>query len=580
MKKQPVIVLNAILWRAFACAMIVLAAGPMPGTVMETAAASEYKPALSKEYIDTTIMQAIYLLSEGASVDGVGFARAKAIADAKAAAARLRSEARGDANESYVLWKVEELEGQITLEEKDLVLQKMRKGQETIDQLAGDFNREVGKDRPDFAALQQFQMQMKSLDPQRADAMGTSITGRFKTLSRAAIVSLEEALIYGNAGKVDEEFRYCLRNRQFFDIPPATFRNLEARVSACDQSVQELKVIRAEADSAQCLVAGAGLGRARTLIADAENRLSTIKGQILITEDSACAWRLIQLTSALKLCEDSLVQVNLTVLSSKGIDAASDYLNKVVHPAGVSREKSARIDQAILAAGSPGAKSTTMGREVDAVAAASDSDASHDIFEEMRQKAIKKARAHQDSIQAIEDARERLELARLDSMEAEAKKKAELEFQAHRTHAMQISSEIYGMIKNGKARVAYDVFDNKKPQLRQYLIPEAYALLEATAQQLLDPKWETGSSDIQLVAAGSAPSHGAPGSAIPSSPEERNREKARAAIETIYGMLGRNETAGAVQQFEFEKAFLQTYLDKDAFEMLRLAVGKTEQPPR
>lgn len=387
------------------------------------------------------------------------------------------------------------------------------------------------------------------------------------------MAALEEELIYGNAEKADEEFRYCLRNRQLFEIPLSTFRSLEERVSACDRSVQELKAINAEADSAAALVVVAGIGRARSLIADADYRLSAIKGQILLTGDSACALRLIQLTSALKHCEDSLVQVNLDILKAKGSDAASEYLNKVVHAAGVSREKAGRVDQAILANGSPVEQGNVVGREVDAVAAASEADGSHDVFEEMRQKAVRKAREHQDSIEAIEEARQRLELARLDSMEAEAKKKAELEFQANRTHAMQISSEIYDMIKTGKGRVADHMFDNKKPLLRQYLIPEAFALLETTAGQLLDPKWETASNDIQLVAGGTQSNPGATASA---SPAEMNREKAKAAIETIYVMIARSNIHGAAETFEGEKAFLQTFLDKDTFEMVSLAVGKTQ----
>jgi hypothetical protein len=545
------------------------------GSTIPARAAEAFKPALTKDYIDTTIMQAIFLLSEGASVEGVGGAREKAIAEAKMVAVRMRAEARGDRNESYVIWKVEELEGQITLEEEDLVMRKVRQGQATIGQIVDNFNHEVGNDHPDFAALQEFQSRMKALDPDRAAKMDQSIRSRGKSIARSVTASLEEALIYGNARKADDEFRYCLRNRQFFNIPPATFRNLEERVAVCDQSVEELKAINAEADSARALIAGAGIGKARPLIADAENRLSAIKGQILLAEDSTCAWRLIQLTSALKHCEDSLVQINLDILNAKGVDAASDYLNRVVHTAGVSREKSARIDQAILATGSPAAagEGSAIGREVDAVAAASEADGSNDVFAEMRQKAVKKAHEHEDSLRAIDEERERVELARLDSMEAEAKKKAELEFQENRTHAMQISSGIYDMIKTGKPRVACDMFDNKKPLLRQYLIPEAFALLESTVGQLLDPKWETASNDIQLVA------NGAPaGSGGPVSPASggKTHDKSKALIEEIYDLIGRNEGGGAVHLFDEQKNFLQTDLPADAFEMLATMIAKVK----
>jgi hypothetical protein len=577
MNNRPITIFAAVLLRAIPPALGAIAAVPLHCTVMEASAAWKSTLGLSKDYIDSTIMQAIFLLSEGVSVDGAGFARAKAIADAKMMVGQLRAEAKGDRNESYVLWKVHELEGQIALEEEDLVLQKVRQGQTTIGALINDFNREVVKDRPDFAALQEFQTRMRELDSQRASAMGKSVGSRGKTLSRTVVIALEEALIYGNKEKADEEFRYCLRNRQFFEILPATFRNLEERVSVCDRSVEELKAINAEADTAQSLIAVSGIGRARSLIADADYRLTAIKGQILLAGDSLCAWRLIQLTGVLKHCEDSLVQVNLDILRSKGTEAASEYLNKVVHPAGISREKSVRIDQAILAVKSPADERNTIDREVDAVAAASEADGNHDVFEEIRQKAIKKARERRDSIRAIEEVRQRLELARLDSMEAEAKKKAELEFQTNRTHAMKISSGIYDMIKTGKTRVAYDMFDNKKSLLRQYLIPEAFALLEVTAGQLLDPKWVTTSNKIQLVA---NCTQATPGTATPSSLAERNREKAKAVIETIYEMLGRNDIRGAMQQFDDEEAFLQAYLDKEAFTMLGEAVGKVRKTAR
>ena len=42
---------------------------------------------------------------------------------------------------------------------------------------------------------------MKVLDQERAGTMGKSIVSRLKTISRAAVDALEEALIYGNAAR-------------------------------------------------------------------------------------------------------------------------------------------------------------------------------------------------------------------------------------------------------------------------------------------------------------------------------------------------------------------------------------------
>jgi len=116
-----------------------------------------------------------------------------------------------------------------------------------------------------------------------------------------------------------------------------------------------------------------------------------------------------------------------------------------------------------------------------------------------------------------------------------------------------------------------------KSELRQYLIPEAYALLDAAAQQLLEQKWDSGQNEIQLVATAS-PGQG--GGAARSSVDQQNQDKARAIIETIYGLLDRNDLAGAALQFENEKAFLQAYLDKDTYELVRLTVVKSGESPR
>jgi hypothetical protein len=51
--------------------------------------------------------------------------------------------------------------------------------------------------------------------------------------------------------------------------------------------------------------------------------------------------------------EDSLVQINLSILKNRGVQAANDYLKNTLRPCGVSRDKVAYVDNAILSISSP-----------------------------------------------------------------------------------------------------------------------------------------------------------------------------------------------------------------------------------
>ena len=68
-----------------------------------------------------------------------------AISSAKQTAARLKSIARGNPNEKYILWKVGELESQIYLEESGMLLEKNQRRQKQVNDLVGPFNTEIGK---------------------------------------------------------------------------------------------------------------------------------------------------------------------------------------------------------------------------------------------------------------------------------------------------------------------------------------------------------------------------------------------------------------------------------------------------
>ncbi|MBN2188646.1 MAG: hypothetical protein JW699_04270 [Chitinispirillaceae bacterium] len=526
---------------------------------------------IGKDYIDTTVQRAIFLVNDAANTAGVGFRQKEAIAQAKEVARRLRSEVKGDPNERYALWKVGELEWLIYLEEKDLVLQKVKQGQATLQQLIAAFNTEMGKPRPDFRDLVRLRGQMAELDARRAGEMDDLMRKRSARVSREAVVALEKALMCGGREAAEQEFRYCLRNRPYLVITQDKFDRLETQASACERSREEMPLVRVMADSARALLRANRLGEARDAVWGAKNRLIDIRTCASAKEAGECMARINCCERDLGRLEDSLVRVTIELLRTKGADAASRFLDNVLRKAGVCHEKVARVDQAVIAAGSPPALSESRGvsRVVDDVASSAEGGGT-DVFAEMRKKAKIRAQFKLDSIEIEKEERARIVQARLDSIEAEAKKAADLEFQKNQETARTIAAEIYGTIEKNKARVAFDLFNTRKPFMHQYLMPEAFALLENTVLQAVDPRWAELSLEIAYLSA--APSGGVRPAPAERPKADKNREKAETIIALVYDKLEHNDVRGARKQFDREKSFLRTYLDKETYDVLATTV--------
>jgi hypothetical protein len=523
-----------------------------------------------------TVQRAIFMVNDAASTGGVGFRQKEAIAQAKATAKRLRAEVKGDPNERYALWKVGELEWLIYLEEKDLVLQKVKQGRATLQQLVGEFNREVGRTRPDFKALLRMRARMDDLDGRRE--MDALIARRSARVSQEAMVAIEKALMCAQQDAAEAEFRYCLRNRGHLALTDDKFERLENRVSACGRAREEMPLIKVGADSAAMLIGAKRLNEARDALARARNRLIDIRSCAPSGEAGACMARLNQCERDLGRLEDSLVRVNLEILKVKGADAANQFLDKVLRKAGVCHEKVARVDQAVIASASPQAPSpetSGVSRVVDEVASSAGEEGT-DVFAEMRKKAKIRAQFKLDSIEIERQEKERVVQARLDSIESEAKKAAEVELQKNQEQAKRIAAEIYGTIERNKERVAFDLFNTKKPFMHQYLMPEAFALLENTVLQAIDPKWAELSLEIAYLTTAPSPSGAlaAGDRGDVQSRADKNREKAETIIAKVYDMLEHNDLKGARKQFDREKSFLRTYLDKEAYDVLAMTVSQ------
>jgi len=162
--------------------------------------ASNKKEYLSQTTIDTLIQQAFVNInaSMGTDVPDADARHRQSVIDAKETVAKLKAMAKGDPNEKYVLWKVNELEYQVFLEERDMVLKNTQKGKKEENLLIAEFNKELGKKRPDFIALSMICRDMNALNRLKENEMKRSMDQRSEAITRDVVVTIEKALLAGD----------------------------------------------------------------------------------------------------------------------------------------------------------------------------------------------------------------------------------------------------------------------------------------------------------------------------------------------------------------------------------------------
>lgn len=519
---------------------------------------------LSQSYVDSSIGQAFYLLNEATTMAGVGFHQKEAIDGARRIAFNLKQLAKGDPNERYVLWKTSELEAQIYLEEKDLVLQQVQKGQISVNQLISRYNLEVGKVRPDFSSLKRIHMQISHLDTKKANEMAGSYNNRHRAISREVLFSLEKAIMSGDLKNARQELGYCLRNKIYLDIGDSKYSQLEQKVEGLTRSGEKKPFIEKDIQDARNAIKQFKLNVAREKISSASYLYSGIKNYLSQNESSSISSSIDLTSRYLTSKEDSLVQVNLTILKVKGVQAANDYLKNKLRPSGVSRDKAAYVDNAILSISSP--DTSKIGREIGYMAEEDDSQSAA-AFNDLLATAKRKAQAKMDSIRAIEDARWRelqIENARRDSMFLAS----QTEMQKFQDSATILSLQLYTMLEKNKTTQASTFFNQKRNFLCKYMWKDAFDILETTIKQSLNPPPAEKAVTVSYIS-------NVPESTPAYSQDQilkANQQKAQDEILQLYNMLENNQINEAYSRFKKIRSPLQRYLDKEVFAMLETTV--------
>jgi hypothetical protein len=355
--------------------------------------AADKKPYLTQEIIDSTIQRAVYVLTEGANqAEYDPSAQRDGIEEAKRIARQLKETARGDMNEKYVRWKLSELDAQISLEEKEVAFRKVQKAKTSHKELIEQYKQELAKQRPDFALLNSIHERVLELDKSSAKPMTATLKQRCQQLEKNIPPAIEKLISDGAMAAARSDIEYCLRYREYLNIPAS-------RLERYNDQLEGMTYAKGSVPEVKTLSEKASRFLQKGQLADARKTLDVIRG-LPEAEANALSAKLRAQYIILMQKEDSLVRVNIEILNSKGVNAANEYLQKVLYKNNVSVFRIAYVDSMILSVSTP--ENPKFQKEFEAVT--SEPEEGGDAFmEELRVAAQKKAQKKLDSIKAAEE---------------------------------------------------------------------------------------------------------------------------------------------------------------------------------
>ncbi|MDR0306710.1 MAG: hypothetical protein LBI42_07720 [Chitinispirillales bacterium] len=508
-----------------------LALSPKTSDICHKTGLSVYaqKSLLTQEYVDTTVMRALYILNEAQTFSGMNNKQNDAIIQAKQVLNRLKQQAKGDPNEKYALWKISEVEYQINFEEEEVRRIADEKRVLTANQLVIQYNSEVGKTRPDFATLRGLFRRMSEVDTRQANNLADSYNKRYRQISREAMVSLEKALVANDADLAKRELEYCEKNKFYLMISDSRLSRLRERFEKLQNAHNEVPRIEAELSSGERAAFEFRLSESRASLIMARNRISEIQSFLPQKDASALSARVNRALRALDSREDSLVRVAMSVLEKQGPDAASEYLHDVLQKRmNMSNDRTSFVDQAILRS-RPEKAAANQPKIVEDYA--SNEPDRYEMLTEMQEKARKRAQDRADSIRAVHE------------------------------KVQKISLDIYTLLEQNRFREASQLLAREKLFLSSVMAPSAFEMLELTVTQ------SAASAQQSARPAQTARTN--------SGKVDKNRQRADEISKRIYTLIENNKIKEAYNGFEKNKKPLKKHMDRDAFKMLEITVTQS-----
>lgn len=527
--------------------LLICFSGIFVTTFFITTFSEEKKPYLSQEFVDTMVQNAYFNFVSAAEEVKSEKRQKNAIAEAKKVANSLKRMAKNDPNSRYILWRVNELEHQIFLEEQEVFLKKLYQKQKEINVLVSKFNKEVGKWRPGFANLIAINNQMLEVDSKKGNELGWLIKDRNKNITREVLISLEKSLLACNYEKAKKEFVYVRKNRQYLNISESKYSSLENRLRAKEDADDLIANINKYLRKIKIIIKSNDLASSKRNIEVLQDRVRSIKNYITVSNYSKYFRYTRNLLKEVYVKEDSLVDINVKMVNNRNVDNAIDFMENVLRKRGVSLDKIKIVDDAIMSI--PGQRRTHTDKKVDQELVTfnnSSLDAGFNFGDVQA-----KVQAKKDSIIAFDNEQKRIariEYERTHRSEIDAKKKEEKKIAKLRKKAFKICGDIYSLIDIKKTKKAIVKFDKSKSFIIKYTSHENFSRLKSSLQdaQIIERK-----SDAKFV---------------------KNKEKARRITIEIYTLLEENRIEEAYSKFKKVRVPMQKFSTEETYKTLSSAV--------
>jgi hypothetical protein len=441
---------------------------------------------LSQSVIDSLLDRAYYILT---SVDdpGSGMTREMAIASAKGISERLRALAEEDVNRGYIIGKARELESQIYLEEKGLLLEKDRFKQKSINDLIASFNAELGKRRPALLQLYAYRNQMTSLDARAGTDVDRSLKKRAASLGVEVPAALQAALEKGVIDSARSELVYCEVNREYLGISAARYAALEAKLAGRMSDEGERALVIKSLDGLKQALEKGDLGAAGRENAFIERRLRPLRSRLLPYEWKGLNDECALFSRKFHAKEDSLVNTALSALKKNGPADAEQRL-EALKAAGISPERIGEVDRAILETVIRQKRLEPV-KDLSLTIREDDSAATGFALGDMVALAKKRAAEKKDSVKAAEDA-----LARSTQVEEVRKERLRTAYAlrelrekdkqvTEKEQALQDLVDIYTFLELQKSKDAYQKLIYVKTLLKNNIPLEDYEKVTAAVER-------------------------------------------------------------------------------------------------
>jgi hypothetical protein len=458
---------------------------PLLGAKSFQPPAAAGKTLVSQTYVDTLIQGAYAALNSTEEISRASPKTEDAIGIAKHIADKLKKLAETDKNRKYILWKVQELESQIYLEEKGLLLEKDRKRQMAINELIGPFNAELSKSRPDFSRLNEACARMKELDPAKQRELMVSALDRRKGISTDIVAAIDRNIEKRDFNTAREDLAYCRNNRDYLSVSVTNYSRLAAKVQASVSAADEKAFIVALLSKASGAYANHDIDAARTFLKTIDARLDAIKGALYQREWDKLYFSDKNLSKELLRTEDSLVAHVMLLLKTQGVGVATVFSDSVLKKWDVASEKISGVNYAILEAAIAQKKNTGAVQGKDVAVSVDDSQVQVSLLDDILFAAKIKAKAKEDSLQAEKQNAHRTQVQRVQFNNMRlARQGQELREQnrvkENQDKAQHLLVDIYALLDRGKRKNAEDLFKDKHDLFKEYLAEDSYNKLELT----------------------------------------------------------------------------------------------------